>query len=149
MPIKARWEQHGAYIRGSGVLPIGEVIGVRKFMLDPPEGMTPKYQIIDLSHVERLDFDQMDQLNIAMGDLKVAEKFPNIKVAFICSNPTVQKKVMDFFKSSWTYETKAAYRMFHELEKARAWIGLPYPKEKDNNFPDKNSTGSLWLPNDN
>ena len=149
MPIKARWEQHGALIRGSGILPIGEVIGVRKFMLNPPEGMIPKYQIIDLSRVERLDFDQMDELNIAMGDLKVAEKFPNIKVAFISVDPKIQAQVMDFFKSSWNYDTKAEYRMFGELEKARAWIGLPYPKEKDNNSPDKSATSSLWLPNDN
>jgi len=146
MPIKARWEAHGAYIRVTGILPIGGVLGVRKFMLNPPESVNPKYQIIDLKEVERLDFDQMDEINIAMGDLAVAERYPNIKIAMLCTDPTIEQTVLDYFKSSWSAGTKGDFRLFRDLDRARDWIGLPYPESIDNS--DSRDQNSLSLPSD-
>lgn len=150
MPIKARWEQHGAYFTVSGIVPIGEVLGARKFMLDPPEGVLPKYQIIDALRVERYDFDQMDQFNVAVADLSVGERYPSLKFALITDNPEIHRELTDHFKTSWSMGSKLKFGLFSTVAEAREWIGLPYPKEKDDNgAQDNNSSSSLWLPGDN
>lgn len=149
MPIKARWELHGAYFAVSGIVPIGEVLGARKFMLNPPQGVNPEYQIIDLRKVERLDFDQMDEINIAMGDLAVAERYPNIKIAMLCTDPAVEQTVLDYFKSSWSAGTKGDFRLFRDLDATREWIGLPYPESQDDIISNgAGAANSLSLPED-
>ena len=149
MPIKARWELHGAYFKAKGVVLIGEILGARKFMLEPPEGMEPKYQIIDAREIEKFDFDQMDLLNISAGDLAVGRKFPDIKIAVVTGNFEIEETFLGYMKNSWAMGTKAEFGLFVELEQARAWIGLPYPESKDDKTTrNGDPANSLSLPSD-
>lgn len=149
MPIKARWELHGAYFQASGTVMAGEILGARKFMLEPPNGMEPKYQIIDARNVEKFDFDQMDLLNISAGDLAVGRKYPEIKIAVVTGKVEIEETMLGYMKNSWAMGTKAEFGLFIDLPQARNWIGLPYPESKDDKrSEDEGLANSLSLPSD-
>ena len=149
MPIKARWELHGAYFQAYGTVIIGEILGARKFMLSPPEGVDPKYQIIDAREVLKFDFDQMDLLNISAGDLAVGKKYPKIKIAVVTGKFEIEETLLGHMKNSWAMGTKAEFGLFVDLAQAREWIGLPYPESKnDKTSQDEDPANSLSLPSD-
>ena len=149
MPIKARWEMHGAYFEVTGIIIVGEILGARKFMLEPPEGMIPKYQIIDARKAEKFDFDQMDLFNISAGDMAVGRKYPNIKIAVVTGKFEIEETLLGHMKNSWAMGTKAQFGMFVTMDQARDWIDLPYETQNDSE-EQKGSTGysQLSLPED-
>ena len=147
MPVKVRWEYHGIYYTAVGVVTAHEVSKAQKLALSPPEGITPKYQIIDARKTEKFDLDQMEIFNVSADDVALSRKFPDLKIAFVTAHEHVEATFLDHLKISRSLNTNAEIRIFRTLEAAREWIDLPYPKsDEDSNSAKGDSGTKLSLP---
>lgn len=128
MPIKTYWEQEGFVFECSGIVTAEEISEINFDFLDVPEGVTPRYQLINAEALERFDLSELDLVDISTDDLSVSRKYPNVKVAMVTHDKEVRKVFMDYIKISWAINTSWEIRVFDTLEAAREWLNLP-PKE--------------------
>lgn len=149
MPIISRWEPNGIYCRLEGTVTPAEINRTQRIVLNPPEGLVPRYQIVDALKADLLMGDQMQMFNISADDLAVFRKYPGFKFAFVNSKKEIEEFIANYLKISRSMDDRTDFRMFTSIESAREWIGLPYPKEFDDpSFRKSDSGNSLSLPNE-
>ena len=122
MPIITFWESEGFVYEARGVVTAEEIIECGVEFLNVPEGITPKYQLVNGLMVEEFDLDEVELVNISADDLSASRKYPNIKVAMIAKKGHVMEKFMNYLKVSWAINTSWEIRIFNSLESARDWL---------------------------
>jgi len=148
MPVKLRWEPHGAMIIPTGVVTADEVHQVQQLILTPPGTLEPKYQVIDARYLEKFDFNQLEMFNISADDLALSRKFSNFKTAMITGNKEVEKTFFDHLKISWSMQPEDQLRIFNDLALAREWIGLPHPDDNMDTSSGASDQTGISLPKD-
>lgn len=127
MPLKAYWEKEGFVYECLGVLTAEEIAEINFDFLNVPEGVTPRYQLINGLGCKRMELDKLDLVDISADDLAVSRKYPNIKVAMVGTNPEFRKVFMDYMQISWAINTSWEFRIFDSMEAARDWLDLSSP----------------------
>ena len=122
MPIKTYWEAEGFVYDCRGSVTAQEIFESGDDFLEVPEGVFPKYQLVNCLGVEQFDLDEMDVVNISADDLAASRKYPNIKVAMIAQKGHVTEKFMSYLKVSWAMNTNWEIRIFNSVEAARDWL---------------------------
>lgn len=122
MPIATHWEPEGFVYECRGIVTSQEILECGGDFLQVPEGVTPKYQLINCLKVDQFDLSEMDIVNISADDLAASRKHPNIKVAMISQKENVMEKFMTYLKVSWAINTSWEIRIFNSLEAARDWL---------------------------
>lgn len=122
MPVTTTWEPEGLVFTATGIITAEEIGAIHYELLHVPEGVIPRYQIVDASKAERFELDKMDLVNISADDLSVSRKFPNIKVAMVSEKSNIKEVFMDYLKISWAINTSWEIRVFNTLELAREWL---------------------------
>ena len=126
MPLKTYWEPEGYVYECLGVVTAEEIAAINFDFLDIPEGVTPRYQIINGLGAERMEVDKLDLVDISADDLAMSRKYPNIKVAMVGTDPTFRQVYDDYMRISWAINTSWEIRIFDTMEAAREWLNLPY-----------------------
>ena len=108
-----------------GIISAEEIEAINFGFLDVPEGVTPRYQIIDGTKAEKFEVDNLDLVDISADDLSVSRKYPSVKVAMVSNNPKIKEVFMAYMKISWAINTSWEIRIFDEMEAARLWLDLP------------------------
>lgn len=122
MPLTTYWEPEGFVFECSGIVTAEEISEINFDFLDVPEGVTPKYQLINAMAVEKFDLNELDLVNISADDLSVSRKYPNVKVAMVARDREIQDIFMNYIKISWAINTSWEIRVFDTLEAAREWL---------------------------
>ncbi len=122
MPIKTYWEAEGFVYDCSGTVTAQEIFESGDDFLQVPDGVFPKYQLVNCLEVEQFDLNEMDVVNISADDLAASRKYPNIKVAMIAQKGHVTEKFMSYLKVSWAMNTNWEIRIFNSVEAARDWL---------------------------
>ena len=122
MPITTYWEPEGFVFKSSGVVTAEEIFESGDEFLAVPEGITPKYQLVDCLHVEQFNLSEVDVVNISADDLAASRKYPNIKVAMVAQKGHVTEKFVNYLKVSWAINTSWEIRIFNSVESARDWL---------------------------
>ena len=128
MPLKTYWEPEGFVYECVGVVTAEEIAAINFDFLNIPEGVTPKYQIINGLGAEKMELDKLDLVDITTEDLAVSRKYPNIKVAMVGTDPAFIQIYQDYMRISWAINTSWEIRIFDTLEAAREWLNLPSPE---------------------
>ena len=126
MPLKTYWEPKGFVYECSGIVTAEEIAEINFDFLDIPEGVTPRYQLINAMDIEKFDLSELDVVNISADDLSVSRKYPNVKVAMVSGDKEVRKVFMDYIKISWAINTSWEIRIFDGIEAAREWLNLSH-----------------------
>ena len=124
MPVVTNWEPEGLVFIASGVITAEEILAINFDFLDVPEGVIPRYQIIDATKAERFELDKLDLVNISADDLSVSRKYPDIKVAMVAGKQNVKEVFMEYMKISWAINTSWEIRIFDSMATAREWLNL-------------------------
>ena len=119
MPIVNYWESEGFVFEAKGVVTAEEIFTSSDDFLDVPEGVTPKYQLVNGLEVEELKLSELDVVDISADDLSASRTHPNIKVAMVAKKGHVMEKFMNYLKVSWAINTSWEIRIFNTLESAR------------------------------
>lgn len=122
MPITTFWEPEGFVFKSTGVVTVEEIFESGDDFLQVPDGVNPKYQLVNCLEVEEFDLSEVDVVNISADDLSASRKYPNIKVAMIAKKGHVMEKFMNYLKVSWAINTSWEIRIFNSLESARDWL---------------------------
>ena len=122
MPINTYWEPDGIVYECKGVITAEESIESGDKFLQVPEGVTPKYQLVDCLQAEYFEISEMDMVDISADDLSASRKYPNIKVALVGKKGHVHDKFMNYLKVSWAINTSWEIRIFNSMESARDWL---------------------------
>ena len=140
MPIVTYWEPEGFVFKSSGVVTAEEIFASGDNFLNVPEGITPKYQLVNGLEVEEFELSELDVVNISADDLSASRMYPNIKVAMVAKKGHVMEKFMNYLKISWAINTSWEIRIFNTLEGARDWLGHFAEMPKSSPIPPKNSS---------
>ena len=124
MPVVTNWEPEGLVYTAIGVISAEEIGAINFDFLNVPEGVTPRYQLIDATKAERFELDKMDLVNISADDLSVSRKYPDVKVAMVAKKQKIKEVFMEYMKISWAINTSWEIRIFDSLEAAREWLNL-------------------------
>ena len=127
MPLRTYWEPEGLVYECSGIVTAEEIAAINFDFLDVPEGVTPKYQLIDATSIELMDLSELDLVDISTDDLSISRKYPNVKVAMVARDKKTRKIFLHYVKISWAINTSWEIRVFSELEAAREWLNLSKP----------------------
>ncbi|MGI9546148.1 MAG: hypothetical protein ACR2MM_02840 [Flavobacteriaceae bacterium] len=122
MPITTYWEPEGFVYETSGVVTAHEIFDSGTDFLEVPEGVIPKYQLINALNIEKFDLSEVDVVDISADDLSASRKYPNIKVAMVAQKGHVIEKFMNYLKVSWAINTSWEIRIFNSLAAARDWL---------------------------
>ncbi len=122
MPITTRWEPEGFVFKSSGIVTAEEISESGDDFLNVPEGINPKYQLVDCLEVLEFELSEVDVVNISADDLSASRKYPNIKVAMVAQKGHVTEKFVNYLKVSWAINTSWEIRIFNSLESARDWL---------------------------
>ena len=122
MPLKTYWEQEGFVYECSGIVTAEEIAEINFDFLDVPEGVTPRYQLIDATSIELMDLNELELVDISADDLSISRKYPNVKVAMVSSDQKTRNIFLHYIKISWAINTSWEIRIFSELEAAREWL---------------------------
>lgn len=140
MPITTFWEPEGFVFKSSGVVTAEEIFEGGDEFLNVPEGIIPKYQLVDCLEVEQFNLSEVDVVNISADDLSASRKYPNIKVAMVAKKGHVMEKFMNYLKVSWAINTSWEIRIFNSLESARDWLSHFAAMPESKKPPSKNSS---------
>lgn len=122
MPVKTYWEPEGFVFKSSGIVTAQEIMEGGDQFLKVPEGISPKYQLVDCMAVDQFDINDVEVVNISADDLSASRKFPNIKVALVARKDHVTETFMKYLKVSWAINTSWEIRIFNSLDAARDWL---------------------------
>ena len=122
MPLKTYWESEGFVYECSGIVTAEEIAEINFDFLDVPEGVTPRYQLIDATSIELMDLNELDLVDISADDLSISRKYPNVKVAMVARDQKTRNIFLHYIKISWAINTSWEIRVFSELEAAREWL---------------------------
>lgn len=122
MPLKTYWEQEGFVYECLGVVTAEEIAEINFDFLNIPEGVTPKYQLINGLGAERMELDKLELVDITVDDLAMSRKYPNIKVAMVGTDPAFKQIYLDYMQISWAINSTWEIRIFETMEAARAWL---------------------------
>ena len=122
MPIVTHWEAEGMVFECKGIITAEEGIESGEEFLRVPQGVTPKYQLVNCLQAEKFELNDLDMVDISADDLSASRKYPNIKVALVGQNSHVHNKFMNYLKVSWAINTSWEIRIFNSLESARDWL---------------------------
>ena len=109
-------------MKSNGVVTAEEIFESGDDFLQVPDGISPKYQLVDCLEVEEFDLSEVDVVNISADDLSASRKYPNIKVAMIAKKGHVMEKFMNYLKVSWAINTSWEIRIFNSVDSARDWL---------------------------
>ena len=144
MPIVTYWEAEGFVFESKGVVTAEEIFAGGEQFLSVPEGITPKYQLVDCLNVEDFDLSELDVVDISADDLAASRKYPNIKVAMVAQKGHVMEKFMKYLKVSWAINTSWEIRIFNSIEAARDWLSHFAPTAKSTNpSPSKSPSAKI------
>ena len=139
MPITTYWEPEGFVIKSIGIVTAEEIFESGDDFLQVPDGISPKYQLVDCLEVERFELDEVDVVNISADDLSASRKYPNIKVAMVAQKGHVTEKFVNYLKVSWAINTSWEIRIFNSLVSARDWLShfaeIPEPHKTSPKTP--------------
>ena len=121
MPLEVSWEPLGAVFRFSGVVSDEDLIASCQEILASPLLPTMKYQITDLSVIEKLDVSSATVRELASFDLRAAEINPDVKVAVITSAPLTRGLSNVYALTHESMGGSWAVQIFEREEDARAW----------------------------
>ena len=125
MPLKTYWEPEGYVYECIGIVTAEDIEKINFDFLDIPEGVKPRYQLINGLYCDKMVLDKLDLVNISADDLAVSRKYPNIKVAMVGTNPEFKNVFMDYMQISWAINSSWEFRIFDTLEAAREWLNFP------------------------
>jgi len=121
MPYKTTWLANGIIWTYSGVLTGNELLNSNFEIFGDERFDDIRYQIVDLSAVEKVEVTENHMRKIAHLDMAAARTNPRIKVAVvsttsIASDLSIQYEKYTSGKSPWVTQT------FATVAEAEAWV---------------------------
>lgn len=87
MPLEHRFEQDGlgVVVEGSGVLAGEELIAMNEYIYAPERLDRLRYQIVDLTRIERSEVTDAQRRHCAEQDRLAAMRNPAMRIVIVCS----------------------------------------------------------------
>ena len=123
MPYSTAWEPGGVIWTFWGVVSGEEILRSNQEIYGDARFDELKYQIVDLTRVERFDATRDDMAMIASNDIAAARSNPRVRVAVAARDELIREL-------SVFYETASAgspwrQRIFDSVREARSWVTRP------------------------
>ena len=89
MPHSTQWDRNGVIWQYWGVVTGDELLESNQEIYGDARFDEMKYQVVDLTEVERFDVSEDDMMVVAANDKAAARTNPNVRVAIIASDSTI------------------------------------------------------------
>lgn len=123
MPVSYYWEDDGFVMEAKGNVMAEEVFEANDAFLKVPEGVAPKYQLLNALEVNEVNISELELVDLSADDLSTSRKYPNLKIALVGHEGSVMENFIIYLKVSWAMNTNWDIRIFNSLEAARYWLG--------------------------
>ena len=115
-------QQHGATVRYSGLVSVGEFMEVVLSIHADPGYASLRYVIHDMLEVEELDFSNLDMTAMAAQELGARYTNPGVRPAVVSKDPRMAEATRSFSALA-----QLEVGIFTELAQAQRWVGATHP----------------------
>ena len=122
MPCRTTWERRGILWEFHGEVTGREIDHVNNRFMKDARRHDVSYQLIDARDVTGTDWTARDAHLIAAKDFGTNLKVKDLKLAFVVSEPSFLALVHEYIKQSEDMESSWEFRLFDDIESARAWV---------------------------
>jgi hypothetical protein len=122
MGYKINWTERGVEWLYYGTVTGAELIESNEEIYGDPRFDDLRYQLVDLTEVERFDVSDTDIRKLAFFDAAAARSNPRIRLGIIASD-TSGRAISDAYRAS-IQDATWEHRFFEEREAAEQWLGI-------------------------
>lgn len=119
MPFSTKWERHGVTWTFWGVVTGEELLQSNEQIYGDGRFDQMKYQIVDLTGVDRFDVSPEDMFVIASTDKAAARSNPFVRVAVIARDESIRRLSAAY--DAMTHDSPWTQRLFETEAEAREW----------------------------
>jgi hypothetical protein len=126
LPHSTQWDDNGVVWKYWGIVTGDELLESNQEIYGDARFDAMKYQVVDLTAVERFDVNEDDMMVVAANDKAAARSNPNVRVAIVASDSTILQLSRIYgaaTAATWKqrfFETTAAARSWASAERRYA-----------------------------
>ena len=125
MPYTTVWEDKGVCWIYSGALSSKEILESNNEFYQDSRSDHVSYQIINLTDVENIVFDDLSMEEISAIDYAQSMSVQKLKVAFVCKQVEILQHINEYIGYSKALQSSWKFKIFDELEDAKLWAFQP------------------------